>query len=599
MSLRTIKARSLGRLELLEWVNTLLDADYSKVEHLGDGVAYMQILDAIHPNLLVPLHKINFNARTENTKISNLRVVQHALEAHGIKKELPIKQMAKCKFADNIEMLQWCYAFLHTKYPDANTLYKARLAREEAMTYQERARDNRSGKKSKKGKRKGNIRNTSHNSNTGTHGNSTRMTTPDRHPRRSPNNSNSGGRSGHSHRTTPPSFGSPKSDPDSPDGNGMVNLNLISSNSFNNSLKPGLSRSPPDDVILGGSPESIERMKSIGGSGRGNNDIGRKILNSTPSDKYGIGIMERRSSGNGRGGNGSGGSGGNSNSGGGRGGNGRGGNGGDGGGLNGHVNNTPTDESLHASRIPVSSSFFSNLYGNSNRGDDGGNDEMNADRSISDSSLTAGLMNEMMTNNSTSNNSFIHQSMSTSSIPQQQQQQQQQQPKSPVQSMNTKELLSKMENQLITSNVSGGFIERLEAAVRESSPDRKTSKRTPTQNTANNQINHSGTRQNESGAKRNVSSVDRKEKEARMRANSRKQILSLKIIELENELTKDLLSQKKLEDNVENVRVERDFYYDTLREIENELNETITNMPELKSTTTALELLSILESQEL
>ena len=113
MSLRSIKAKSLGRLELLEWINSLLEADYSKVEHLGDGVAYMQILDAVHPTLRsTHLIKINFNARTENQRKSNLRVVQEALVVSGVAKDLPVKQLARCKFADNISMLQWCYAWL-------------------------------------------------------------------------------------------------------------------------------------------------------------------------------------------------------------------------------------------------------------------------------------------------------------------------------------------------------------------------------------------------------------------------------------------------------------------------------------------------------
>ena len=63
MSMRALKARSLGRLELLAWVNSLLESDYSKVEHLGDGVAYLQVLDAVFRD--APLHRLDFNARDE------------------------------------------------------------------------------------------------------------------------------------------------------------------------------------------------------------------------------------------------------------------------------------------------------------------------------------------------------------------------------------------------------------------------------------------------------------------------------------------------------------------------------------------------------
>ena len=35
-----MKAKNLGRLELLAWVNELIDADYPKIEHCSDGIAY-------------------------------------------------------------------------------------------------------------------------------------------------------------------------------------------------------------------------------------------------------------------------------------------------------------------------------------------------------------------------------------------------------------------------------------------------------------------------------------------------------------------------------------------------------------------------------
>lgn len=37
----------VGRLELLAWINEILETDYPKVEMLCDGVGYAQILDAV------------------------------------------------------------------------------------------------------------------------------------------------------------------------------------------------------------------------------------------------------------------------------------------------------------------------------------------------------------------------------------------------------------------------------------------------------------------------------------------------------------------------------------------------------------------------
>lgn len=53
----------LSRGELLNWVNTLLKGSYVKIEQLGTGVAYCQLLDLLHPGK-VPSSKINTKART-------------------------------------------------------------------------------------------------------------------------------------------------------------------------------------------------------------------------------------------------------------------------------------------------------------------------------------------------------------------------------------------------------------------------------------------------------------------------------------------------------------------------------------------------------
>ena len=46
-----VKAKNLGRLELLAWLNDLIDADYPKIETCSDGIAYCQILDYLYPGM--------------------------------------------------------------------------------------------------------------------------------------------------------------------------------------------------------------------------------------------------------------------------------------------------------------------------------------------------------------------------------------------------------------------------------------------------------------------------------------------------------------------------------------------------------------------
>lgn len=44
-----MKAKNLGRLELLAWINDIIDADYPKIENCSDGIGYCQILDYLKP----------------------------------------------------------------------------------------------------------------------------------------------------------------------------------------------------------------------------------------------------------------------------------------------------------------------------------------------------------------------------------------------------------------------------------------------------------------------------------------------------------------------------------------------------------------------
>ena len=52
-----------SRNDLLSWINTLAKTNYTKVEQLGTGIAYCQILDLIQSNKL-PINKVNLKAKT-------------------------------------------------------------------------------------------------------------------------------------------------------------------------------------------------------------------------------------------------------------------------------------------------------------------------------------------------------------------------------------------------------------------------------------------------------------------------------------------------------------------------------------------------------
>lgn len=138
-----------SRVDLLNWVNALLDLNYTKVEQLGTGAAYCQILDSIY--LDVPMGKVKFDATKEYEYLNNYKVLQSACQRHKISKAIPVDRLIKCKFQDNLEFFQWIRKFWkenkdETEYdpnsrrkyvpPPASTPSSARSSRVSSVTAQ-------------------------------------------------------------------------------------------------------------------------------------------------------------------------------------------------------------------------------------------------------------------------------------------------------------------------------------------------------------------------------------------------------------------------------------------------------------------------------
>jgi len=117
-----MQKRKLGRLELLQWINGVVDADYARVEDLSDGVAYCQVFDALFPGRL-PLHKLVFDPKRTEEKNSNLRLFSDSVKQVGFEKTIPHARLASGKFAEHAELLQDLYDFCHRVSSTAGQSY--------------------------------------------------------------------------------------------------------------------------------------------------------------------------------------------------------------------------------------------------------------------------------------------------------------------------------------------------------------------------------------------------------------------------------------------------------------------------------------------
>lgn len=85
-------------MELVSWLNRALRADYAAVSECADGVAYCQLLDALHPGS-VPLHRLDFNARSGADNERNVRVLERAMRGVGLAVDVDFEALASGTFS--------------------------------------------------------------------------------------------------------------------------------------------------------------------------------------------------------------------------------------------------------------------------------------------------------------------------------------------------------------------------------------------------------------------------------------------------------------------------------------------------------------------
>lgn len=109
----------MSRHKMLKWMTSSTQKKYTKIEQLASGVAYCELVNILFKNV-IPVKKINHQAKLEHQFISNWKLLQTSFRKVGVEKQIPIERLVKSKFKDNFEFCQWFKKFYDSKYNGGN-----------------------------------------------------------------------------------------------------------------------------------------------------------------------------------------------------------------------------------------------------------------------------------------------------------------------------------------------------------------------------------------------------------------------------------------------------------------------------------------------
>jgi len=106
-------SKKLGRSELLNWINSITQSDYPKIENLSDGVGFCQIMDAFFKNCGNEIMKIKLNSKEVEDYQKNFNLLNIMLGKQKSFKQVDPIKMTKFNFSANFEFLQFLYDFIN------------------------------------------------------------------------------------------------------------------------------------------------------------------------------------------------------------------------------------------------------------------------------------------------------------------------------------------------------------------------------------------------------------------------------------------------------------------------------------------------------
>jgi RP/EB family microtubule-associated protein len=75
----------IGRRELLDFFNTLLELNLTKIEETATGAVACQMTEMIFPGS-IPMARVNWEARSDYEFVQNYKLLQNAFNKHNVQR---------------------------------------------------------------------------------------------------------------------------------------------------------------------------------------------------------------------------------------------------------------------------------------------------------------------------------------------------------------------------------------------------------------------------------------------------------------------------------------------------------------------------------
>jgi microtubule-associated protein, RP/EB family len=100
----------VGRKELLDFFNDLLDLNLTKIEQTCSGAVACQLTELIFPESII-MSRVNWEAKSDYEYVQNYKLLQVAFTKHHVQRHVDVDKLIRGKYQDNLEFCQWLKAF--------------------------------------------------------------------------------------------------------------------------------------------------------------------------------------------------------------------------------------------------------------------------------------------------------------------------------------------------------------------------------------------------------------------------------------------------------------------------------------------------------